>query len=91
MANAIIKNGKNVFYAADLFETAGRYVNGLDVNRVIRPTGNTRKVFIPLGSDGYGKMVDAHEWELTMDIEEFTQLINAIRFYLATMVMDTSI
>lgn len=89
MANAIINNGKNTFYAADLFETAGRYVNGLDMNRVIRPTGNTRKVFVPLGSNNFGKMVDAHEWELTMDITDFTTYINALRSFLIDVISNT--
>lgn len=89
MANAIINNGKNTFYAADLFETASRYVNGLDMNRVIRPTGNTRKVFVPFGSNGLGKMLDAREWELTMDIADFATYINALRSFLIDVISST--
>lgn len=86
MADAIIKNGKRTFYVSDLFENAGRYIQGMQINQVIRPTGNTRKVFIDFG-DGYGKTVDANEWELVTEFDEFATLIKNLRFYLAKAVM----
>lgn len=49
MADAIIKNGKRVFYTADLFEGAGKYTGGMSINRLIRETGNSHETFIRFG------------------------------------------
>lgn len=90
IANAIIRNGKNVFYTSDLFETAGHYINGLSMHQIVEPTGHTRKTFIDLGN-GYAKMLEAQEWELVIDVKEFAQQIDAIRSYLFTAIMDTNL
>lgn len=52
------------FYASDLGMNGGE-INGLKFNRFIKPTGNTRKVMVPIdmwGGDRIFKECEVKEW-----------------------------